>query len=109
MALPTAAEQRHTDIDRMYATGLPWVKSASVSSRSCYVRMQYGPNPAWAGVDDAFARAEAGCFIRVADLAAPARGTVITIAGVDWKIDEASVANDYEWRLALERNVKVRF
>jgi hypothetical protein len=109
MALPTETEQRSADIDLTYDPDLPWVRSASISGESCYVRFMYGPNPAWAEVDEAFARAEAGCFVRVVDLSEPTRRQVITIDGVDWTVTSSARANDWEWRLTLEDDVKVTF
>lgn len=109
MALLTETEQRAADINLMYDDDLPWVQSAEIAGESCMVRFLYGPNPVWAQVDDAFARAEAGCFVRVADLAEPARRQEITIAGVVWKVTESARANAWEWRLALEKNAKVTF
>ncbi|MDY6903693.1 MAG: hypothetical protein SWH61_03315 [Thermodesulfobacteriota bacterium] len=110
MALPTLAEQRHADIDLMYDDTLPWVKSASVNGGDPFsVRMNYDPNPAWSPVDDVFSRSEASCYVRMADLANPDRRLEITIDNVVWTVTQAAAANDYEWRLSIERNVKVTF
>ena len=109
MTLPTPAQQRHNDIDLMYGAGMPSVASASYSGSSFYVRLIYGPNAMWADVDDAFAHAEAVCLVRQSDLASPARAMEITIDGQAWKVIESAEFNDYEWRLALERNVRVVF
>lgn len=109
MALPTLTQQRHNDIDLMYAAGQPWVASATYDGSDFYVRMVYEPNDRAAAVDDAFARAEAVCLVRQADLANPTRSMELTIAGQAWKVAGAAEVNDYEWRLALERNVKVVF
>lgn len=108
MSVPTLTAQRQTDVARFYDSDLPNVESAATSGvdGSFLVRMEYvqsDPEGADRQRDEVWARVLKSAW------AQPAYRDTVTIAGTDWRVALVTQADAWQWRLKLEKNVRVGF
>lgn len=108
MAVPTLAEQRRADIARFYAADLPNICSAETPavSEAFLVRMEY---PAEDQEGDGMQRQTAWMQCMKTDWPAPAYRDSVTVSGAEWRVAWVNQADAWQWRMKLEKNVRVGF
>lgn len=108
MAVPTLAQQRQADLSLLYDKDLPWVVEAILSGASDPVLMRiHHPDPDVEGED--IQRDIVHVRVQKADWSAPAYRDAVTISGQSWRVAQVTLVSDFEWRLVLEKNVRVGF
>lgn len=108
MALPTPKQQRESDLKLLYDPDLPWVRMAQVPdvAEEIPVRISFADDDQ---EGDDVQREIAWIRARASDWPAPEYRGKVTISGQDWHIALITLVSELEWRVKLERNVRVGF
>lgn len=106
MTVPTLDAQRRTDVERFYDANLPNVCEASTSGveEAFLVRMEY-PEADFEGED--LQRDTAWARVLKSVWPQPGYHDPVTVVGEAWRVALVTHADPYQWRLKLERNVRV--